>query len=206
MGWSLYLIDKEFIMLLIAQPKSASTSLATTIAQIANLKINLGVKRKADSKNCEGFSEIQKYHGNMVIRSELFFKQVIQGRKTLFKEHILPTDDHLEKLNKFKNDKIVILLRVPEDSYDAYKRLFESNKKIFNEEKLMNDLMVFHERYLYWKSVHKNVLLVYYRDLILRYKTTMRKILKHFGLNSPKDLPKLQKLKYTGVGEKRVCF
>lgn len=183
-------------MLLIGQPKAASTSLAFTIGKIAGLQVRYGIPKNKDSIKCEGFDNIQRYHNNMIIRSEKFFDQVVRGRKTIFKEHILPTQDHLKKLNKYK-EKIVILLREPEHTIDAYNRIGIMN--------IDDDVFKFHEKWLYWKSVHKNVMIVYYRDLILHYKPTIRKVLKWFGLPIPKELPPLAKRKYTGVGEKRLC-
>jgi hypothetical protein len=183
-------------MLLIAQPKAASTSLAYTIGQIAGLKVQYGIARVKGSKNCKGFPEIQKYHNNMVVRSELFLKQTLKGKKTLFKEHLLPTDDHLKKLNKYK-DRIVILLREPEATINAYNRI--------NITLIDKDVFDFHERWQYWESVHKNAIKVYYRDLVLNYKPTMTKILKHYGLKVPKKLLPLAKKKFTGVGKARLC-
>ena len=124
-------------MLLIAQPKSASTSLAYTIARMNNLKCRVGIPKTKNDIRCNGFTEIQRFHDNMIKRSNSFFLQVVKGRKTLFKEHILPTPEHLKSLNNLvRKHRIVILLRNPEDSFDAYRRLFESKNKNFHKEVL----------------------------------------------------------------------
>ena len=75
-------------MLLIAMPKSASTSLAATIAEIGKLKCSLGVPAVGTDIPCDGYEEVQHYHNNMAERSGLFIKQVVHGRKTIFKEHL----------------------------------------------------------------------------------------------------------------------
>ena len=95
-------------MLLIAQPKSASTSLAKTISKIGNLECKLGIPAIPIDIECEGFKYIQKAHNNMAERSPLFIKQCLHGRKTIFKEHIIPTDRHIKILNKFKTNFVIL--------------------------------------------------------------------------------------------------
>jgi len=196
-------------MLLIGQPKSASTSLAVTIGKITGLNVVLGIPRKPGFKKSNQFTELFKYHNNVPIRNKLFLKQVVTGKRTLFKEHLLPIQAHFKELNKYKNERIVILLREPEDSLDSYYRLFKNHhgeeKAKEMIDKLSPDIFSWHERWMYWKSVHKNVMIVEYRDLVLNYQTTIKKILKHYRFKVPKKILPLQKLKYTGVGEKRLC-
>jgi len=191
-------------MLLIAMPKSASTSLAATIAQIAGLKCSLGVPSMKIDIPCEGYEEIQHYHNNMCERSPLFLGQTVNGRKTIFKEHILPTDRHLKILKKL--GKVVILLRNPDEVADCYKRLdeahFKKTGKHIDTDKIFKEMCEFHDRWQWWKSTNKNAILVYYEDLVKNYRATMKKILKHYGL-SGKIIP-LKKLKYTGVGVARI--
>lgn len=190
-------------MLLIAQPKSASTSTAVTIAQIGRLKLSLGVpKNKANKLNKE-FKELSRYHNNIVERNENFIKTTSESKITLFKEHLLPTPEHLEFLNKYKNN-IIILLRYPEDSLDNYLRMFKKNgRKNYKEKELLNDLRCFHDRYMWWASNKRYAIVIYYKDLIQNYKSTMLRILKHFDIKSKKLIP-LKKLNYTGIGEKRI--
>jgi hypothetical protein len=187
-------------MLLIAQPKSASTSLAHTIAKTVNINYKLGIPRDDIDIDCHGFDEIQKYHNNMIERPPIFIKQVVTGRKTIFKEHLLPTDRHLRILEKFKKHKIVILLRNPDDSFDSYMRVLTKKP---NRNVLLNDLQSFHNRYMWWDSRQINTIIVYYQDLILNYVNTMRKIFKWYGITPKKIIP-LMRYKYTGIGEKRI--
>lgn len=189
-------------MLLIAQPKSASTSLANTISLIGNLHCKLGIKKDSIDVASEGFGEIQKYHDNMIERSPVFIKQTICGKKTIFKEHLLPTDRHLRIIEKF-NTRFIILLRDVDHSYDSYKRLFEKNNKDFDKKQLYQDILDFHNRWMWWDSRQKNSKIVYYEDLILSYNATMKKILSWYKIKYKKIIPML-KCKYTGVGEKRI--
>ena len=190
-------------MLLIAQPKSASTSLTKTLSQLMKVHDSLGVAKNKNNVNCEEFQEIQKFHNNMIKRNDQFIKTVMKSKVTLFKEHLLPTKEHLELLNKYKQN-IVILLREPEHSLDSYIRFFKKNKrKSYNEEKILNDLRLFHDRYMWWASNKRYAIVIYYKDLINNYNNTMKKILKHYKCDIKKTIP-LKKLKYTGIGEKRV--
>jgi hypothetical protein len=193
-------------MLLIAQPKSASTSITHTLAFIGKIKFRLGIPRKKGSKNCTGYKELQRYHNNMVKRSEVFIEQTSKGKKTLFKEHLLPTDEHLKILSKcVKNNKLVVLLRYPEHSLDSYLRQFKKNgRKDCNEQELLNNLRDFHDRYMYWASNKRNVIIVYYKDLIKNYNVTMFRILRHYKIGKKRLIP-MMKIKNTGVGRKRLC-
>lgn len=190
-------------MLLIAQPKSASTSLASTIASIAKLEYRLGIPRSNIDINCEGFTELQRYHNNMVERSPQFLQQCIKGRKILFKEHLLPTDRHFKILEKI-GGPIVILLRDFDESHDSYKRLI--NNETADLIQLKFDLHEFHNRWMLWKSNKPYAIVVEYRDLVLNFHHEMKRILNHFHLAIPKNLNKyqLQKKKFTGVGLERI--
>lgn len=185
-------------MLIIAQPKSASTSLVHTIGDIADIKVMVGIPKTKIDIVCEGYNEIQRYHNNMVERSPVFLKQLIEGRKTVFKEHLLPTNRHLEIIKKFKTN-IVILLRNVDDIVDCYDRL----KSKTNLKQIRKDISKFHDRWMYFASNKANIIVIEYRDLILSYEKTMDKILKHFKLKRKKNI-KFKRLKYTGIGEKRV--
>jgi hypothetical protein len=188
-------------MLLIGQPKSATTSLARTIARMGKLKCRLGIPKKKGDIRCKGFQTIQRHHDNMSVRSQKFLMQVINGKKTIFKEHLLPTDNHLQLLNKIKG-KIVILLRNPEHSIDSYGRLGIKNFNLIRDG-ILNDLIKFNKKYKEWAIDKKNILVIDYDDLILTYNNTMRKILKHYGIRYKKLIP-LMKKKYTGVGLERL--
>lgn len=184
-------------MLLIAMPKSASTSLATTIVKMCGLRLQLGIGRKKKDVDCKGFKSIQKLHSNMIERSELFLKQEMKGRKTLFKEHILPSASHLKRLSKYR-EGIIVLLRNPEKAYEAYERV---GAKV--NEGIKKDLVNFHNKYMWWASNKPNVLVIYFEDLILNYHSVMKRIIKHYGLKAKKIIP-LMKKKYTGIGAKEV--
>lgn len=188
-------------MLIIAQPKSASTSLIYTLAKMTGLKCDptyLDSKRKF-KKNNECL-EMQKYHKTIFkIPNKLLLKWVTE-KKCIYKVNIVPTNYHLRLLEKLKPNRIIILLRSPEDSLESYKRGIEKNK---NYDQLLNDLRFFHDRYIWWKSLQSNFKIIDYNDLILNYKNSIKSILNWFNLKHRKIIP-LMKCKYTGIGEKRI--
>jgi hypothetical protein len=194
-------------MLLIAIPKAATTSLACTLKEITGLYVHQGIAKVSTDIDCEGFTELQKYHTNMIERSGLFLHQVITGRKKIFKEHLLPTKRHLKYLEKYKVP-IAIILREVDHVYDAYQRHdaphYKKHGIHIDLKKIKNDIKKFHDTYLHWASNKPNVKIFYYKDLILNYKPTMNSILKHYRLPIPKTLKPLQQLKFTGIGLKRL--
>lgn len=212
-------------MLLIGQPKSASTSLLKTLAKMFKVKYQNGLGKDIGWEYCKGFKEIQKYHDTTIKRNESFLRMWMVKRDIMLKEHILPTEEHKNIIKKV-NAKILILLRNPEDSFDNYLRMINKyNKKEYNEKTIdeivpfrfdkinlggfLNDLKDFNEGWLNFDYDKK--LIITYEDLILQYKDTINKIFKFWNFKLPKKIIPLFKSKgnhgyntYTGVGEKRL--
>lgn len=214
-------------MLLISIPKSASTSLMWTIARILKIKYQNGISRKRYDKSlfCEGFEEMQEYHGTTIKRSYDFLDKWIKRKDVIYKEHLLPTKEHIEYLRKI-NKPIVILLRNSIDVIDNYKRSKEKylsgkmddreqkgliiNKLIkLNFNKLKKEYDDFNKKWL--NACLNNVLYITFDLLILDYDNTMRIILKHYGYPKAKIIPMLKAKgnrgdynTYTGIGEKRL--
>lgn len=212
-------------MLIVGQPKSASTSLLKTVAAIGRLRFQNGISRNANyNKDCQGFSTIQKYHGTMSRRDEPFFNYWLNKRDVLYKEHILPTKEHVEILSRLVVP-FVVLLRNPEHSFDNYVRLVASwkagaisqkansilhveNVAKLNMEGLRQDLIDFYQG---WKSQNIwHALVIEYDDLILHYDETIRMVMDHLGIKG-KVIPLVRAMgnrdlysTYTGVGERRL--
>lgn len=182
-------------MLIIAQPKSASTSLLFTLAKMMKIKPFKGTKRKSFHILEEGFEYIQKYHTLAFERSPIDVKEMIERKDILYREHLLPCKRVFKILDKYNN--YIVLLRKPIDSYDNYCRL----TKNFNEKLLLRDLEIFNSMYReYLKG--KDILIINYEDLVLKYNETMNKIKSYWKIKS-KIIP-LQKQNYTGEGIKRL--
>jgi hypothetical protein len=212
-------------MLLIGQPKSASTSLLKTLAKMFKVKYQNGLGKDIGWKYCEGFKEIQKYHDTTIKRNEAFLKTWMVKRTIILKEHILPTKEHKEIIKKV-NTKILILLRKPEDSFDNYVRLYNSYKKNKLSKESIQELVPFRleKMHMYsflddlkdfnkgWREFdYEKKLIITFEDLILNYRKTIIKIFNFWDFKLPKKILPLFKSKgnhgyntYTGVGEKRL--
>lgn len=193
-------------MLLIAAPKSASTSLACTIAEIGNIDYKLGIPKTENDIPCQGFLELKKYHCNMIERNKEFIDQVTKGRKTLFKEHLLPTDRHQLIMSKI-TDNYCILIRNPDDICDAYKRHdvkhFEKYGSHIDLEQIKSDIERFVIEWTNYSKTRDNCLMISYEQLLTDYEKTMKKILTHYGLKYD-TIKQLKRCNYTGVGEGRL--
>jgi hypothetical protein len=188
------------IMLIIGMPKSASTSFAETLSIITNKKCQLIIPSKDKDIDCKGFVELPKCHCNMKERGPIFLNQIIQGKKTIFREHLLPTETHIKRVSKYK-DPMILLLRKPDHVYDSYDRLFKKyNQSKINRRRLKKELIKYYNT---WNNVNiDNLLKIDYNELILNYDETMKKVLNHIKCEG--EIIPLLKKKYTGVGEKRL--
>ena len=212
-------------MLIIGQPKSASTSLLKTLAAMFKMKFQNGISKNANySKDCPGFKTIQSYHGTMAQRDLRFFQYWINKADIIYKEHILPVPAHIQAINQI-NKPILILLRDPDHSFDNYIRLradymvgklTEKENSILRAQvfvdmdmkALRRDLCDFNQGWTDAKI--KSALYIDYSDLVLRYQKTMEKICLHFRILA-KIIPLMRAMgnrdlycTYTGVGERRL--
>jgi len=189
-------------MLIIAQPKSASTSLLWTLATVLNVAIKNGQSKRRNDKKCPGYSQMQTYHGTTVQRSHAYLKKYILSRGSLYKEHILPINEHLDIMREI-NKPIVVLLRDPLETIESYKRVFSVLPELdIDIETLEIEIKLFYNIY---KNLGNPFLIVTYRDVVLNTKETLEKIIKYYGLKVP-DLTgvKLDQRNYTGHGVKKL--
>jgi len=189
-------------MLLIAQPKSASTFLLKTLVKIMKVKFQNGFGKDIGWKHCKGFSEIQKYFDTTIKRNYAFLKTWILNKDIILKEYILPTEHHKEIIKKI-NNKIVILLRNPEDSYNCCYKQYkqykkgELDKEIIEKLKLnrfdaihffifLQDLILFNKK---WRDFeYDKKLIITYEDLMTNKLETIKKILKFWSFKIPKKI------------------
>lgn len=174
-------------MLLIAQPKSASTSLLYSLAQIMKVSPKNGQNKKAGEEKSLGFDELQKYHGTTVKRTKAFILSYANNKDVLYKEHILPTKEHLDYMKNTKN--IVVLLREPSETIESYKRVFSvlPNVKV-NYDKLLDEVTTFYNIY----NFNDHFLKIYYDEVVNDFHETVKKVLNHYGFEIPKDLNKYE--------------
>lgn len=192
-------------MLLIAQPKSASTSLMWSISEIFNMTHKNGQSFLKSDKKCPGYEELQKYHGTTIQRSFDYMSRYILSKKIIYKEHILPIKKHLDIIEKI-NYPVVVLLRKPEETIESYERVFSvlPELKNINWDKLYKEVKEFYETYL--NIENKLYLKITFRDVVFNFHEIIKKIGKHYGFKIPDNLDnfQLQKRNYTGHGIKKI--
>lgn len=193
-------------MLLIAEPKSASTSLLYTLAKILKLVAKNGQTRRQNDANCEGYKNIQVYHNTTVKRSYEFLNFYIKAENIIYKEHILPTKEHINFLIKIDRP-IIILLRDASSIIKSYKRIFSvlpEIEKNINYDDLKKELELFEKTYLMYQE-NKNFLCVYYNEIVLDTENSIKKILQHYKYKlKDYDIKNivLEKRNYSGYGDK----
>ena len=190
-----------------------------------NVKAKNGISN-ANNPLCEGFETLQQYHTTTHKRSYKFFVDIMTTLKIIYKDHILPTKEQIEWINKI-NRPVVILLRKPEDTIDNYKRLINDykegklNAKTAKELKLellcnidfeafCKDIEVYNQG---WKDANiKKALYVDYNELVLCPYRICSGILRHYGFKMPR-IKNFQLMKakgnhgyntFTGVGYERA--
>jgi hypothetical protein len=174
-----------------------------TIAEIAKVGYKNGINKKRSDKKCKGFEETQKYHGTTVQRTFKFINDYVISRKVVYKEHILPTIEHLKILDKVECN-FVSLIRNPEGVINSYKRVFSVLEEIdIDYERLYVEAKHFYDVYDSYEN--KKCLNIKYEDLVMNEDKYIKKILKHLGIEY--DLKKkyeLLKYNYTGIGKQEL--
>lgn len=182
-------------MLLVAIPKSASTSLMKTLALLHNRKAKQDSSMRESMPKPREVRYLANWHSDVrEYSAELVDKMC--SKRMLFKQHVFPSENNLALL---RGKRIVVLLRDPQEVIDAYFRAEKAGihkpRRIFRgvdtvevareraiEVGLLDDLRLFHER---WKDeAHDNadVLIVDYRDLLESPTRTINEIERHWGV------------------------
>lgn len=190
-------------MLIIGQPKAASTSLKTTLEKITGIAAEQR-RWKCNKKILKEFLTLSKFHHDMGEFKKETLEAYAISRKRFFKQHILPTENNLKILKEI-DAPVVVLLRDPKAAQGSYQRAV--NKRIWrntDKEAFQQDINLFYKRY---KGLKKNpkFLIITFDDLVLNTKKTIHKVLKHFKIKfDPTQNIKLTKEKYTGVGLRQL--
>ena len=205
-------------MLIIAIPKSASTSLMDTLGKIHKiLAQQLFIKELPIPKE---LSILYKLHSDMREYSKKEIDIFTQNNK-IYKQHIPPTKNNLLLL---RDKKKVILLRNCDEIISAYWRAEISgihsnfrkkfNLKVSSKEEwfeqskksgLYNDLKFFYKGWIK-ESNNLNCLIVTYNQLINDPKKVINKIERFFDLHISKDFIELSKKRYSRVNFLVIFF
>lgn len=173
-------------MLLIAQPRSGSTSLMDTIGKVSGInacqKFNNGFKSyKKMYGPPEGFDFIQHHHSDFRAMPFQHVLDRINDKSTLYKQHIPPTKEVVDGLRDYGKN-VVILLRNPEEGMNSYKKL-----GVLKYKESLQDLKLFNETYLKLASL-PHILIVTYDEIVNETVPTLTKILNHYGLPVPPSI------------------
>lgn len=195
-------------MLIVAIPKSASTSLQKTLEKLHRIDSFQDNSIRINPVPQES-NAIHKYHPDM---RELTPKEVeLFNRDDFFyKQHVFPSKNNMLLL---RNIKKVILLRNTVEVIQAYRRgalakshvLLENFSKEFDEMTWINrakelglyqDLELFNKR---WRSFSqdKNTLIVSYKELVASPNREINKIEDFFGIKRTAKKIELVKKRYS---------
>lgn len=187
-------------MFLIAQPKSASTSLTHTLGFILNKE---ALRQERLGKKVKEFNLLP--HTDLINISEETLDHWLNDDK-IYQQHLPPTKHNLDLLRKL-NAKCIISLRCPKDSYNAYLRQPDIKKFIDKIEKNGQieasklQLQSFNNLYLEECKFNSNLLPVFYEDLIKDVPKFINLILEFYGFENRVDKNfKLLKYRYTNNG------
>ena len=196
-------------MLLVAIPKSASTSLMHTLGTTHNLKYTMHFEW--DGSLCSGH---KAYHQQHNFGWELNERIVDFWRTSdiLFKVHVFPSENNRQLLRDVKK---VVLLRKPVDIVQAYRRghetgVYRSRLNVFHgcvspeewHEKALASGLLGSLKYFYnaWKAEKQNVLHIEFDDLVQDTASTVRKI-EHFWSLPESKIHSLYKRKFSRQDE-----
>ena len=195
-------------MIIIAIPKTASTSLMKTVSNLHNMpSYQLSWK---NFRYPEWTKLIHHYHSDIRELSE-DITQEFRDMKKIYKQHIPPTKNHLKLLRDIKK---VILLREPEEIIAAYYRAnrkklhkprpefqdcksIEDWKKRARQNGLLEDLNWFYSQWFEESCNYPdNNILISYHELINYPKQTINKIEYFYNLPISKNV-NLEKARYS---------
>jgi len=194
-------------VILIAQPKSASTSLLETLRKVGKLK---GSKYKNPDSDRHLYQGLSLPHSNFQdCQDREHIIDAILSRDKLYQIHLPPTKNN-RKIIKSAGDKVLILLRDPVGSVEGYTRHIYSGRRhnyAKTKKKAKEHLKVltwFNEE---WRSFTKNnpelALIIDFEDLVLDNRHYINKAANFLSIPIVKKITKLNKARFTGQGIKK---
>jgi hypothetical protein len=182
-------------MLLIAQPKSASTSLKYSIVENAFINNTLKDRKEYYNINCDEFLEMQKIFTTIYDLDSKQLYDMLINRNFIYKKHVLPIKRHLNIIDKLKIP-FVLLLRNVDESIDSLKRLKNRHNKIYNWDydldKIHDEFKIFNQKWYSFSKDKDYIKVIYFKDLIEGYQNTMDDIFEHYKLRKRINYIELQ--------------
>lgn len=194
-------------MLIIAMPKSASTSLLHTLGDLYDLSAYQDVEKLKLKSSIKEFEILGNFHSDCKeIDKKLVEKWI--GGESFYKQHVIPTENNLALLKKHRK---VILLREPDEIILAYKRAQEKDihkkREVFDGCNSNDDWLLRAEEIglldelnrfaLKWKNDSSDKLIINYEDLVRNHEKIIKKVSLYFNIPIETDQIKLKKLRYS---------
>lgn len=200
-------------MLIVAIPKSASSSLVTSLRVATGYpRTNAEVRKNflTAGPPATDYSQLKRFHSDVAELSDDAVEALVRPQQ-IAKLHIVPTDNNLERLREIPK---IVLLRPAEEVVAAYWRGMEtatwttSVKEIARCDSLEQwmqtardigltaELETFNRR---WKDSPGNSLVVSYRQLTTDSEATIASVLEYFDLDAG-NVPELARVNYSRDG------
>jgi len=194
-------------MILISQPKSASTSMLNTLRKIGGLKGCRYSNPKSDIYYYEGLT--LPHNNFQEITDVEHLKAAMASATKLYQLHLPPTKNN-RKIVKNTKAKVLILLRDPAGSVEGYTRHIYSGRGhnyARTKKKAGEHLKVLTWFNNKWRSFAKNnpaALVINFEDIVLDNKKYIRQAIKFLDIPIVKNVTKLKRFRFTGEGMKKA--
>lgn len=205
------------MMLIVALPHSASTSMAKGVSNVLGIamvqNLGSGLRRFITA----GHRKFKVTNQDWRIRiSDAYnipqdvLRSWATSRDTIYKQHLLPTDDHIQSLLSI-DAPVVIHTRDPRSAVAA--RIRARGKMFGRGERAVNLAVNEFDRFCRtWKTLDGNLRFMFstFENLVgngdLGAASVVESIVRHLGFDEsvPHDF-RLPRLRYTGVGVEDVC-
>jgi len=192
-------------MLIVAQPKTGSTSLLDSVGEVTGLDYTQEfglVRRLPKATLCSALRNSDMAEINIATMNR--WTQLDLWRK----QHLVPSENNLNlvELKLIEGRKFVITLRKPIDALEAIKRLprFRLKRKL---KVMLESLEAFNLRWREFAWGKDQILIVEFEDLIANQSEVVNRVLQHYGRDErvPDDF-RLPKRRYTGGGAVKFRF
>lgn len=192
-------------MLILAMPKSASTSLMATLGRLHHIPAEQTFF--PDRPRASEIQVLHLFHSDVRELDDATARMFGAPGK-LFKQHVPPTENNRRLL---REQKKIILLRDPDEVVEAYYRGFQRSlvlppadfagcadwegwRRLAETTGLLSDLNTFKDGWVYEQGDN---LVIWYRDLVQSPGATINGIEAHFGMPLTEGPIVLDKKRYT---------
>lgn len=185
-------------MLIVACPKSASTTIMHTMSYMLGVG---GLHKKIVKRNAvSDYPTMCSYHSDMTNYGKKKLDGLIGSDRWIYKLHIPPTEHNLKNFEEI-NKKFVLLLRSPEGVLASYTRQLNA----MPPERLLDEIKTWERRWLEFAERTDIPTIVTYEEFCIKPKNVTSAIRKTFGAKQVrKKLRVFNGSNYTGVGEVSV--